>query len=278
MIVSKLMGGLGNQMFQYAICRNLSIKYKRPIKIDTSFLERRDFGPSFTYRDYDLNIFNIIEDFHIPNKESMPTFYQPHFHHTIELKNKIDLFLNQNFNAIFEGYWQSKLFFSENESQIKNEFSFKNKIENEKGPIKYILNDIMSKNSVMLNIRRTDYLNNNFHGVMGLEYVNKAKQIIESKITNPHYFIFSDDIDWCTKNLSFENSTIVNHEYKGEKFSNYLQLMSKCKHFIIPNSTFAWWSVFLSENNNKIVVSPKKWFTDESIHTESLIPSDWIRI
>jgi hypothetical protein len=106
-----------------------------------------------------------------------------------------------------------------------------------------------------------------FHGVLGLDYVNKSKEIIESKIKNPHYFIFSDDVDWCIENLSSENSTIVSHEYKGEKFSHYLQLMSSCKNFIIPNSTFAWWAAFLSESNGKIVISPQKWFTNENINT-----------
>lgn len=278
MIVTKLMGGLGNQMFQYAMCRNLSIKYNRDIKIDKSFLERRDLGSHFTYRDYDLDIFNIIEDFEVSNEQNIPIFSEPHFHHTTKLTDEINSFLEQNSNVMFEGYWQSQLYFIENESQIKKELSFKNKIESEGGHINFILNEIKSKESVMLNIRRTDYLNNNFHGVLGLDYVNKAKEIIESKIKNPHYFIFSDDVDWCIENLSSENSTIVSHEYKGEKFSHYLQLMSSCKNFIIPNSTFAWWSVFLSENNNKIVVSPKNWFTDGSINTESLIPSDWIRV
>jgi hypothetical protein len=71
---------------------------------------------------------------------------------------------------------------------------------------------------------------------------------------------------------------IVDHTYKGNKFEIYLELMKSCKHFIIPNSTFAWWAAWLSDNKNKIVVCPQKWFTESKINTNDLIPSNWIRI
>lgn len=278
MIISKLMGGLGNQMFQYAVARNLSLKHNVELKIDLSFLNNRNMGSNFVYRDYDLNLFNIKPDFEIDFSKRIVHSNQPHFHYSKSYIDSISNLLLEGNSVLLDGYWQSPFFFSEFEKQIRKDFEFINKVENETGEIKEMLNLIESTNSVMLNVRRTDYLNTSFHGVMGLDYLNQSKEIIESKVENPHYFIFSDDVEWCRENIQFENMTLVDHRYKGEKFGFYLQLMSKCKHFIIPNSTFAWWAAWLNTDEEKVVIAPKQWFTDNNINTADLIPSNWIRI
>lgn len=278
MIISKLMGGLGNQMFQYAVARNLSLNHNVELKIDLSFLNNRNMGSNFVYRDYDLNLFNIKPDFEIDFSKRIVHSNQPHFHYSKSYIDSISNLLLEGNSVLLDGYWQSPFFFSEFEEEIRKDFEFINKVENETGEIKEMLNLIESTNSVMLNVRRTDYLNTSFHGVMGMDYLNKAKDIIEQKVENPHYFIFSDDVNWCKENINFENMTLVDHRYKGEKFGYYLQLMSKCKHFIIPNSTFAWWAAWLNTNDSKVVIAPKQWFTDSKINTNDIIPSDWIRI
>ncbi len=278
MITVKLMGGMGNQMFQYAFARNLSLKTNTPFKIDLSFLKRRDLGLNFVYRDFDLDIFNIpkniINEAEIYN---IHTIYEPTFSYS---QNTVDLITEKlNSNLFLDGYWQSYKYFEEFKSQIKKDFEFKNSIENnEDVGVINMYNDIMSSDSVMVNVRRTDYLNNNFHGVMGVEFINQAAKIIESKLQNPKYFIFSDDVEWCEEKIKLNNMVVVSHEYKGNKFDLYLQLMKSCKHFIIPNSTFAWWAAWLNNNKNKIVISPKLWFTNTNINTNDLIPSDWTRI
>lgn len=278
MIISKLMGGLGNQMFQYAVARNLSLKHNVELKIDLSFLNNRNMGPNFVYRDYDLNLFNIKPDFEIDFSKKIVHSNQPHFHYSKSYIDSISNLLLEGNSVLLDGYWQSPFFFSEFEEEIRKDFEFINKVENETGEIKEMLNLIESTNSVMLNVRRTDYLNTSFHGVMGMDYLNKAKDIIEQKVENTHYFIFSDDVNWCKENINFENTTLVDHRYKGEKFGYYLQLMSKCKHFIIPNSTFAWWAAWLNTIDSKVVVAPKQWFTDNNINTSDLISKNWIRI
>lgn len=272
------MGGLGNQMFQYAVARNLSLKHNVELKIDLSFLNNRNMGSNFVYRDYDLNLFNIKPDFEIDFSKRIVHSNQPHFHYSKSYIDSISNLLLEGNSVLLDGYWQSPFFFSEFEEEIRKDFEFINKVENETGEIKEMLNLIESTNSVMLNVRRTDYLNTSFHGVMGMDYLNKAKDIIEQKVENPHYFIFSDDVNWCKENINFENMTLVDHRYKGEKFGYYLQLMSKCKHFIIPNSTFAWWAAWLNTIDSKVVVAPKQWFTDNNINTSDLISKNWIRI
>jgi hypothetical protein len=235
-------------------------------------------GLNFVYRDYDLDLFNVVSDFNINTDSQILVASEPHFHYSSDLVKSIDRLLNNSVSILLDGYWQSSLYFSDFENQIKKDLTFSDKIEDSSDYIKEMLNKIKSTNSILVNIRRTDYLNTSFHGIMEIDYINNAKSIIESKVENPHYFIFSDDIDWCKENIKFENMTIVDHSYKGDRFGYYLQLMLNCKHFIIPNSTFAWWAAFLSNSENKIVISPNKWFTDSSINTTDLIPSNWIRI
>ena len=272
------MGGMGNQMFQYALGRSLSIKYNTDLKIDLSFLKRKDFGSGFIYRDYDLDIFNVHEDFEVNPIGNTLGVSEPYFHFSQELIDAIDKSSVGN-NFILNGYWQSPKYFNDIESIIRKDFEFKSKVkDSDDVEIKDMYDKIHGCNSVMINVRRTDYLNSNFHGIMGNDYIMNGVELIKSKITDTHFFIFSDDIEWCKDNIKLDNSTFVDHRYKGDKFSYYLQLMTTCKHFIIPNSTFAWWAVWLNNDEGKIVISPEKWFTDPNINTRDIIPSDWIRI
>lgn len=272
------MGGMGNQMFQYALGRNLSLRYEIPLKLDLSFLRNRNMGSNFVYRDYDLDIFNVYSDFDLKKVQKVIRITEPHFHYSENISIEVEKSLKIGDSILIEGYWQSPLYFEENKAQIREDFKFKDDIEKSNDATKKMLNSIKNSNSVLINVRRTDYLNTSFHGVMGLDYISEAKLIIEQKVKDPHYFIFSDDIDWCIENIKIDNMTIVDHSFKGNKFANYLQLMSNCKNFIIPNSSFAWWSAWLNTNSAKIVIAPKKWFTDSSINTKDLIPQDWIRI
>jgi hypothetical protein len=282
MIIVRLMGGLGNQMFQYAFGRSLSIKYNVPLKIDLSFLKNKNQGPNFIYRDYDLDVFKIdpdMVDLNIDTIENFHTVNEINFHYSEREVSEISDFLKRNIPVLICGHWQSPFYFMDSADTIRKDFCFKNEVEKTSDDsVLSILEKIKKTNSVAINIRRTDYLNTSYHGVFGTEYVNHAKRIIESSIVDPHYFIFSDDVEWCRENIAFDNSTLVDHSYKGEKFSYYLQLMKNCKNFIIPNSSFAWWSSWLNDDQSKIVVCPKKWFTNSSINTSDLIPSDWIRI
>jgi hypothetical protein len=154
----------------------------------------------------------------------------------------------------------------------------KNPISNERSL--ELLNDIKNTNSVMLNVRRTDFVNNAFHGTMDVDYYSRAISIINEKVENPKYFIFSDDIEWCKENLNnIDNSVIVDHSYKGDRFGEYLELMKNCKHYIIPNSSFAWWSAYLSENKDKVVIAPKRWLLNEDLIVDIVNKKlNWIEI
>lgn len=278
MIVVKLMGGLGNQMFQYSIGKQLSIKHNKELKLDKNFLLRRDLGSEFTYRNYDLDIFNLnIKTFdNIIIGDDFITIEEPH--NSPVLTNVIDN-IDFNKNIYLNGFFQKELYFKNIRQQLLEDF----KITIIDDKIKKLETEISSSNSICINVRRGDYITNqntnNFHGFHGIEYINKSVFEISKKISNPIFYIFSDDIDWCMNNIKIDYPHFfVDHTFKGNKFSSYLKLMSSCKHFIIPNSTFAWWSAWLSQNETKIVYTPKNWFNVNHMNIDGLIPDEWNKI
>jgi len=275
-VVVKLMGGLGNQMFQYAIGKKISLEYDKELILDKTFLLRRDLD--ITYRDFDLDIFNInnkiVENFVVTNDYKIldEPLIAPNM--TNSIKN-----INTNENIYVSGFFQKEYYFKDIRTQILQDFNISIQDDN----IKKLESDILSSNSICINVRRGDYVTNqntnNFHGFHGVEYINKSISEITKKIKNPMFYIFSDDIDWCVNNLKIDYPHFfVDHTYKGNKFSSYLKLMSSCKNFIIPNSTFAWWATWLNQNEEKIVYVPNNWFNVNYMNTDGLIPLNWNKL
>lgn len=293
MIIVKLMGGLGNQMFQYAFGKYLAIKNNTELKLDTSFLlDRSPKKEHFVYRDYDLSIFNIDVPFATEEevisytKRTSNPFLEKILTKVLGTKKSytkdMELhFLAKHLNApkdsYLEGYWQSEKYFEEISDILKqNDFSFKTPLMSNS---KELNQKIEAANAVCINVRRGDFVTNSFHGAMGVDYYAQAEKILLDKYSDVEFFVFSDEIDWCKENLKFDvPTTYVSHEYAGKKFQDYLRLMAACKHFIIPNSSFAWWAVWLCSNDDKMVIAPKKWINDPNNSMNDLIPSSWIRI
>lgn len=292
MVIVKLSGGLGNQMFQYAFARGLAHRRGAQLKLDLSFFTNQPTDKNgHVFRNYDLDILNVQQDFataaevfslskrfknnildRICNKiigRKKTYLIEPHFHFSTAAFNYPD-------NIYLEGYWQTEKYFADCQSLIRSDFTFKNQIGDE---AKALLEKIKNTNSVCVNVRRGDFVTNTFHGSYGVDYFEKADNIINNRCLNHTYFIFSDEIEWCEENLEFDAPMVfVSHKLAGEKFQDYLRLMVACKHFVIPNSSFAWWAVWLNQNPDKIVIAPRVWFNDPGIDTKDLVPSDWIRI
>ena len=138
---------------------------------------------------------------------------------------------------------------------------------------------IESSMSICLNVRRGDFVTNPHHGTCSLYYYSQAIEYIVDRVKDAYFYIFSDDIEWCKKNMQINYPfTMVTHDIAGEKFKYYLKLMVDCKHYIIPNSTFGWWAAWLNTNPDKIVIAPKQWFRKPEIDTSDVIPRGWLRI
>ncbi len=293
MIIVKLYGGIGNQMFQYATAKSLAIRNNSELKLDLTHYQIKVLPHGLPYRTYDLEILNITSN--IASAEEMSLFkvinpnivtktinkikniikpvyviHEPYFHFYPKL-------LNLKGNIYLDGYWQTEKYFSEIKTVIKNEFQIKHTLN--AGGFE-MLDKIHNSESVCLNIRRKEFATNpHLNLFTGIEYILKSIEYMNNKLNNPHYFIFSDELDWVKANLPVNsNFTFVGNHLYGEKFKDCLYLMTNCKHFIIPNSSFGWWAAWLANNNNKIVVAPKKWFNDKSINTNDILPDNWIKI
>lgn len=238
-----LMGGIGNQLFQYAAGLSALKEYSKftDLKLDTSFYrgqKRKVINNGLTGRGYDLDLFNIKYDKIEEAPEGALMLYG-YFQNVSEFENVID--------------------------EVREQFTFKNTFPENIKDLSYQISNI--EESVCLHVRRSDYVNNPsaniVHGVMDVEYYDTAKKLIESKYANPVYYIFSDDIEWCRSNIkSNYEMHYVGEEYSGDRDSGHLYLMQSCKNHIIANSSFSWWSAFLS--NSRYTIAPKQWRRDGS--------------
>jgi len=290
MIITKLIGGLGNQMFQYAAGRRVAITNKTELKLDVSGYNQQ---VGITPRKYMLDIFNIRAS--IATRQEIQFFtnqsknrIQRNFHRIklTVLQRQYILQKSTHFtydfltipdNSYLDGYWGSEKYFLDIGDIIRNDFTLKknpDKVNSEL--IRYIKNC----NSVSIHVRRNDYVKNqkthDFHGVCGIRYYRKAVSVIMKKVRDPTFFIFSDDPDWCKAHLRFNYPTTHVTNNLGKNDCEDMRLMSECKHNIIANSSFSWWGAWLNNNPDKIVIAPKKWFRDSSIYTQDIIPDTWI--
>lgn len=291
MIIVKLMGGLGNQMFQYAAGRRLSMSHNTNLKLDLNFLLDRTPRENFTYRPYELGIFNIQAG--LASRSETNQFFPSNKNIVNSIKRKLGLvkiikesqfsfdegFLSFPDNSYLDGYWQSEKYFKEIEEIIRSDFTLKMKATR---PNQRLSKEISLYNSVSLHIRRGDYVSNpetkRFHGSCSLEYYERAIEKIANCITDPIFFVFSDDTVWAKDNLIVDYPIKFMFQNGPEKGYEDMLLMSLCKHNIIANSSFSWWGAWLNTNPEKIVIAPQKWFNDSSIITRDLIPNSWIRI
>ncbi len=279
-------------MFQYALARHLRER-KKEVILDSSFYSMGGVKGKDTLREYELDKFNIDENF---KKDFSSTAYRATLFEKLfrRIKNESAFvfyrkYLNPKENACLIGFWQSEKYFKDIESIIRKEFTLKDKIE-ERGDTdeskKYLEKIKNSKNSISINVRRGDYANNqktrNYHGLLttdyfleGIKYIIKEKEYQKEGVD---IFVFSDDVDWCMENLnSFKDFGKIIFVPKEISATDTLYLISKCQNNIIANSSFSWWGAWLNENKDKIIIAPKNW-TRKRINAKDVCPEDWIRL
>ncbi len=296
MVIVRLMGGMGNQMFQYAAGRRLALVNNTNLKLDLDGLN--SISELETPRHYELGPFAIQEDFASAQEvarlrkgrdaffkvaarrfaTNINPFYRPS--HIIEKHYHVDpTLLKLRGDVYLEGYWQSEKYFKDVEEIIRKEFS----VRTEPTTLnRQFMEKIKNTEAVSIHVRRGDYVSrataSAFHGTCSQDYYASAMEKIISDVAHPHFFVFSDDPAWAQENLRFSCvPTFLDHNSPDKGYED-LRLMTFCKHHIIANSSFSWWGAWLGSDLRKIVIAPKRWFNDESINTADLLPETWIRM
>jgi hypothetical protein len=284
MIIVELNGGLGNQLFQYASAKSLALHGGATLKLDTRYYTANN-------KSHDLHYFHIDDP--VACEDEIASLEKRNFvrkiadklrpNHKRRIYREKDYTYDENFfNASFpvhlKGLRQSEKYFLPFENEIRKLLVVKPQYIR---PLEGIKNEIKLSNSVFIHIRRGDYLTPTALKVLGLqpiEYYENAIRLIEERVPNPVFYIFSDDIDWAKENLRFHHP---HHYASGELSKNAIEdfyLMSQCRHGILANSTFSWWAAWLNEYPEKIVIAPRKWFNQAKFDTRDLIPPSWIRL
>lgn len=284
-----LWGGLGNQMFQYALGRRLALSCGSRLLLDTTLVDR---DPQ---RHFSLDSFRIVGERvklpPLPPKALRPIWRRlPRVHRAWE-KMAYSLFplgneiLNENYGfdsrvielhppARLVGYWQSEKYFVDYGEAIRTDFQLVEGLTSHRARLAV---KIAERNSVSVHVRRGDYVGNPFHGTCEPPWYSAAKEVIDKRISNPAYFVFSDDPDWSRRNLPFfGDATFVEPSEDGQDAQD-LHLMSLCKHQIIANSSFSWWGAWLNRNPNKVVIAPQRW-TLARVNIPDLLPPHWTKL
>jgi hypothetical protein len=293
MIGVRLMGGLGNQMFQYAAALRLAKHHNTSAVMDLAFFE--NIAEVDTPREYELDCFQLKPEFLAPAKRpaddssiygsrrgkllyymhrlagnNWSVYREPHHNFEPSVLDLPD-------RSYLIGYWQTEQYFMDIRATLLNEFAFKTKPA---GHNQELLERITSTRSVSLHVRRGDYVSNKhakkFHGTKDQAYYNAALRPILLRVKQPTLFVFSDDTTWCEQNLKFEQPTVF---VTGNRYGfEDMRLMQHCQHNVIANSSFSWWAAWLNQNPEKIVVAPQQWFTDPAINTSDVIPKTWVKV
>lgn len=290
MLIVELNGGLGNQMFQYALYTALKAAGKDAYIFDSVRSDRLNNNKSDKIYDiFTLNYQIAPEKIVYRLADVNPAFLSKARRKIIGKKNLATNYIETDFDdnydpkvflldtAYIQGYWQSEKYFKHISEKIRADFSF----NVESSPqVREYENKIKSCESVSIHLRRGDYINNPvfkklYGDICTDEYYINAVKVMKEKIDNPRFFVFSDDIDGAKQ--IFKNGPVVFVEgFRGKDAHYDMYLMSCCKYNVIANSSFSWWGAWLNTNEDKIVIGPKKWMNSYKLNETPCV--DWILI
>ncbi|UDF03388.1 alpha-1,2-fucosyltransferase [Asticcacaulis sp. AND118] len=271
----RLLGGLANQLFQYALGRTLAIRTGALLRFDTRDLDND------TLRDYALDVLNVRGckaslaelDYFRPENSSKITLLQEKsftYDPTIRLA-QAPIYLS--------GYWQSEKYFFDMDSVLRQDITLAT-------PLSQLGNELAKRmeatNSVSVHVRRGDYVTNShtntYHGAVGVDYINKSIQHIHTTHPSSVFFVFSDDIEWTKANLKSEAELVFVPARPDACDAEDMILMGRCKHHILSNSSFSWWGAWLNPSRRKIVIAPSPWFRNPENDTRDLYGERWLKL
>lgn len=287
------MGGLGNQMFQFAAGYALASKRRVPLVLDISSYQNYGLHHGFELArifNTDIRIAKLsdvksvigwqgntyayrpLRNKYLSSIRHSRWIVEPHLHFWPD-------FFNASDDCYLDGYWQSAHYFANIQTEIKKIFTFSAPLTGQNIQAAEIIKDT---NAVCLHVRRGDYANNPktlaFLGLCSLGYYENAIKHVREHVANPTFFVFSDDINWCKSVLNLPStSQYISHNGGYHSYLD-MQLMSLCKHHIISNSTFSWWGAWLSDGTDAIKIAPTPWFSQRDVSDNSMVPDSWFKL
>lgn len=283
-VVVRLTGGLGNQMFQYAAGLHLASRLSCPVVVDTRVYD--------TYRlhGYELNAWSISAKPAPAEILKQASLLKIRFGEKWPFLLGKERFFKEKSLAFdpawlqiktpkwLLGYFQSEQYFAASRAQILKEFSLPQQLSEVTQNYQI---QMASAESVAVHVRRGDYVTNTetmrIHGVCSRGYYENACSSIQGRLSNPVFYVFSNDPDWARQNIGWPERTVFVNSH-GNSPAVDIALMASCKHHIIANSSFSWWGAWLSANLSGIKIAPSPWFDEPSYLEGDLVPKSWERI
>ncbi|MGC8559495.1 MAG: alpha-1,2-fucosyltransferase [Phycisphaerae bacterium] len=277
-IISRLQGGLGNQLFQYAAARALGLRLGLQVEFDISALKLDK------KRRFELHAFRLPSKLRIASypdgrrRNPLARWLNPreivrekHFEYDPDIEK-----LNARSSIHLIGYWQTEKYFKSVEHEIRRDLEFAVPLD---APNGVMLEKIRSLNAVSVHFRRGDYVNEkhtaDYHGVPSMKYYHNSVEAILEGVPDAMLFIFSDDPGWVRDHFHPRAPVTIVDINTPDQPAADLRLMAACKHHILANSSFSWWGAWLNPNRDKMVVAPSRWFSGATSNTVDLLPPQW---
>ena len=278
-----LLGRIGNQLFQYAFAYTIQREYGEYVKIIIDESDVIETNWTNSLREYNLPEIEYVQEHNeykkllkqnlftykiyqklIENNDSQIQYKREKRWQRLLNKNGLvavergfaSVVPNYNINTLLIGYFQSEKYFKKYSDEIRQLFDLSKKIEKINYPG---LDEIEKRNTVCISIKIEHNLESDIYNVCDESYYKKAIDYIKSRVENPLFFLCSDNVEKAKETFFKDYNGDIICQAKGYSTAVSLCAMSKCKHFIINNTTFGWWAQYLCENSDKIVVAPDKW-------------------
>ncbi|MGO4408024.1 alpha-1,2-fucosyltransferase [Bosea sp. RAF48] len=284
MITTRIIGGLGNQMFQYAAGRALALRNRDSLAID-----RQAFA-DYNVHAYALDFF-VLEVPDAPAGLAVPLGADSRWtrllpwrrpvRHVVEKGLRFDpAVASQSGNVYLDGYWQSERYFADFADALRRDFQFRHAPSPANAEF---VKRAAADNTVSIHIRRGDYVSNPnalaVHGTCSPAYYEKAiATLMEECGSDMVGFVFSDDHAWTRENIRLPIEMVHVEGNAADKAYEDMRIMAACRHHVIANSTFSWWGAWLDPRPDARVIAPARWFADPGMDATDLIPARWNRL
>ncbi|EKB48710.1 alpha-1,2-fucosyltransferase [Cecembia lonarensis] len=269
MIIMKFMGGLGNQIYQYALGRKLSELHNSFLASDIH-IYKNDPDREFVLDKFNIKVkhlpWKVIKLLNSDYALKFDKVFHTEFYHELVLEKALESKdIPRKNNLYLRGSWGNRKYYEDYIDKISDEITLKEKFKTK--DFNTVNKKVKNSDSVGIHIRRGDYEKvahfKNFYGLLPPSYYSAAVDFIGNRIEKSNFFIFSDDTDWVKENLPFLKDSFFVSDIIGSVDYLEFELLKNCKHQIIANSTFSWWAARLNSNPAKIVIKPKRWFADD---------------